>query len=817
MQLTPFKTDAGVVGTLPNNPRRVLVLEKMPATAARHADTLRAAGYDAFALEQVSQVLRLLRHPYVLVTDMPNTLELEGIFVPGSSWAPVTIVLGPDNATEAVHAIRRGAFDYLPQPVDSEQLCRAVSEALQHGAGRDAQPDACEAELRFNQQLSREIEVRKRAEKALLNQSRFMEALLSSLPTPVFYKDMDGMYLGCNQAYCDFMGIPRHEILGKTVAECWPPELAAIYQKRDAELLETGDVQDYEGPLILASGEQRDVIFKKAIFHLADGSRGGIIGLIVDTTRRKMLEEALREARHKADAANLAKSEFLATMSHEIRTPLAAVLGMADLLMRSPLTGEQQRHLRILTNAGEALLELISDILDLSRIEAGKLPLDATPFSPADLIREISEVMSMPCRKKGLELRSRIHNNLPAMVLGDRVRVRQIIVNLVGNAVKFTEKGHIEISLRPGEEPHELECSVSDTGVGIPLDKQLVIFDRFTQADTSTTRQFGGSGLGLAICRSLSEQMGGRIWLESIPGEGSTFHVALPLPLTDRLPEVESASAASVSEPGARPSRADIPLRLLLIEESEYLQELFMQFVKATPHRLRVVGNGKDGLRLLKKESFDLVFMDVQMPIMDGFETVRRLREWESARHRKPVQVIAISADALTEKRNLCLRSGFDDFLPKPVRHEQFLQLLERHAAGKLLSRGHAGLRCLLADESEVMRLIIAKVLREFGCEQILEASTGLEALELAKKHPLDCIICDWNMPHLRGTTLLRELRKLPDHASTPCVLLTTGQADELELDDLRLDAVGSVAKPFRLEELKRELARVIPRPHPAP
>jgi PAS domain S-box-containing protein len=813
MRKTPFTTGASTVDTTPDTITRVLVLEKVPSSAQGHVAALRAAGFDALALERAAQVLRLLRHPYVLVTDMPDTLELEGIFIPGSSWAPLTIVLGPDSTTEAVRAMRRGAFDYLPQPVDTERLCRAVAEALHHGDGREARPDTCQAELRLTEQLSREIDVRKRAEQALLNQSRFLEALLSSLPTPVFYKDMDGMYLGCNQAYCEFMGIPRHEILGKTVTECWPPELARIYEQRDKELLESGGVQNYEGPLILASGEQRDVIFKKAFFHLADGSRGGIIGLIVDTTRRKMLEEALREARQKADAANLAKSEFLATMSHEIRTPLAAVLGMADLLMRSPLTGEQKRHLRILTNAGEALLELISDILDLSRIEAGKLPLDVAPFSPADLIREISEVMSVPCRKKGLELRGRIHDSVPAMVLGDRARVRQIIVNLVGNAVKFTEKGHVRIDLRPSEEQGELQCSVSDTGVGIPLDKQLLIFDRFTQADTSTTRQFGGSGLGLAICRSLSEQMGGRIWLESTPGKGSTFHVTLPLQATTRVAPAANAPLEP-EDAGAEPPVADIPLRLLLLEDSEYLQELFMQFVKATPHRLRVAGNGKDGLRLLRQESFDLVLMDLQMPIMDGFETLRRLRQWEAAEKRKPVRVIAVSADALTEKRNLCLRSGFDDFLAKPIRQEQFLRILERHAADKLNSGGQAGLRCLLADESEVMRLIISKVLREFGCDQILEAGNGLEALELARKHPLDCIICDWNMPHLRGADLLHELRRLPDHAATPCVLLTAGPADELDLDALRLDAVGSVAKPFRLEELKRELARIIPRLH---
>ena len=807
-----------------NDRRRVLVLEKDLVTAAGHASLLRQAGYESSAISSASDVLDLKHPPLVLVTDIPDTLESAGVFVPGEKRAPLVLVLGPDKAINAVQAMRKGAYNYLPLPLEAGTLRKAVEEAEQYAEEPTLSVPLLQNPLNYvSQSISHQLEVRKRTEKALLNQSKFLKTLLSSLPTPVFYKDTRGIYLGCNQAYCEFLGISSNGIIGKTVYQCWPPELAAIYATRDSELLESGGYQDYEGPLMLANGELRDVIFKKSVFHLADGTVGGIIGLIMDTTRRKLLEDALQDARRRADAANRAKSEFLASMSHEIRTPLGAVLGMADLLKRSPLNGEQQRYLNILTQAGENLLELIQDILDLSNIETGKLSLSTVPVSPVEIARTICTTMIPACEKKGLKLSCEIDNHMPVLFLGDPLRIRQIMTSLVGNAVKFTKTGQIHLSLEYDQETGEILFSVSDTGVGIPLDKQLDIFDRFTQADTSSTRQFDGSGLGLAICRSLCIQMGGRIWLDSAPGQGSTFHVALPLP-----PVRENSVAVSMDSLDGKASRAArkdrpqracstptcvTPLRLLVIEDSEYMRELYHQYLKATPHRLRLATNPRDGLRLITNEPFDLVFLDLQMPSLDGFEILRSLREWERTHKRAHTDVIAVSGDTRNSSREHCLDSGFDGFLAKPLHQDQFFEILHRHANQDTKSgTTRQGLRCLLADESDVMRLIIGKVLREFGCDKILEARDGAEVLKIARSQPLDCIICDWNMPRMKGGALLRSIRELPGHADTPCVLLTAGATEESRQEALRLGASACLPKPFRLEQLKNELARFIRR-----
>ena len=423
------------------------------------------------------------------------------------------------------------------------------------------------------------------------------------------------------------------------------------------------------------------------------GRPAGLQAIGRDVTARKRGQEELAHARDAAEAASRAKSEFMANISHEVRTPLNGIIGMTELVLAGPLADQSRQYLKMVRSSADSLLLIINDILDFSRIEAGHLRFDHAAFDlPARLAATV-EPLGVSARRKGLGFTIRQSADLPSVLVGDAGRLGQVLTNLVGNAIKFTDHGGItvETALAPasaGDTPRlaRLRVTVSDTGIGIPADKHALIFDAFTQADGSTSRRFGGTGLGLSIVASIVKRMGGTLDVKSEPGTGSTFSVVMPFERGTAidLPMLSSQGLTRLlghpdQAPPAAGAQAAVPAQVLLVEDNPVNQRLAQEILRRRGHRVTVAENGREALRRLAEGAFDVVLMDVQMPEMNGLDATRAIRAGEAGTGRH-IPIVAMTAHAMAGDRERCLESGMDDYMTKPVRADELAGTVERYA-----------------------------------------------------------------------------------------------------------------------------------------
>jgi PAS domain S-box-containing protein len=691
--------------------------------------------------------------------------------------------------------------------------------------------------------ISRDVTDHHRAELALRDSEALYHSLVETLPLNVFRKDRQGRFTFANQRFCQTTGRPLEELLGKTDYDFYPAHLADKYRRDDQAVMEQRTnldlIEEHQAP----AGDKRYVqVLKTPVYD----SRGDVIGtqaFFWDVTDRKRAEEELKKAKDAAEGANRAKSEFLANVSHEIRTPMNGIIGMTELALDTDLSPEQREYLLMVKASADSLLNVINDILDFSKIEAGKLDLDRVPFPLRDSLGDTMKTLALRAHKKGLELAYHVPPDVPDYLVGDPGRLRQIVVNLVGNAIKFTEQGEVVVRVEqcngngsgngnegaaaavplpvpvPSADMHPegggdvcLHFAVRDTGIGIPPDKLEAVFAPFVQADGSTTRKYGGTGLGLAISSRLAALMGGRIWVESEPGVGSTFHFTARFGLAEGVPA-----------PVHRAEDLD-GLPVLVVDDNATNRLILEEMLSNWRMRPTAVASGPAALAELERAwaaqaPYPLVLLDALMPEMDGYTLARLVKEHPRLGD-TTVLMLSSAEGSAARARELSLAGC----LIKPIKQSELFDAI-RGAVGAALRPAEEApeapapaprrrLRVLLAEDNVVNQKLMTRLLEKWG-HGVAVAANGREALGALEKERFDVVLMDVQMPEIGGFEATAAIRAREKEAGghLPVIAMT---AHAMKGDRERCLAAGMdgyVAKPIQANELSEVIGRVLPPP----
>ncbi|KAF4530385.1 hypothetical protein B566_EDAN018531, partial [Ephemera danica] len=632
---------------------------------------------------------------------------------------------------------------------------------------------------------------------------------MDQIPVTITYIDADLRYQYINRAQELWLGKSAEEIVGRSVLDVVGEKVYADIAPNLREALERNRI-DRNGNNVWHSGRHVPDIN-------ADGKVLGVYTVFFDITQRAAAEQQLRDreqelraAKEVAEAASRAKSEFLANMSHEIRTPMNGVLGLTELLLETPLDSQQRPFVETVRSSGETLMSILNDILDFSKIEAGKLETESLDFDLCQSVEDVVQLLAPRAHSKQLEIACRIDEGLPHAVRGDPYRLRQVLGNLIGNAVKFTATGEVLVDVQQQDE-WTLRFSVHDTGIGIACDVRERLFRAFEQADGSTTRRFGGTGLGLAISRSLVTLMGGSMGVDSTPGDGSTFWFTLPL--------VPATSLPSVPSPAGLVGR-----RVLVVDDSATNREILEHHAGASGMRCELAGDGEEALNLLRQaqregDPFEVALVDMKMPRLDGIGLAGAMQADPTLAHIKVVLVTSLhSNDELVRARSV----GVSGYLSKPVRRQELYRALaqcfshETEAANPrrgAKARLRIQARVLLAEDNGVNQVVARNMLKALGCEFHI-VPDGLEAVQALDKGQYDLVLMDCQMPVMDGydaTRAIREREQEEGRERLPVIALT---ANALVGEAQACVACGMdahLAKPYSRDQLGTMLARWLP------
>lgn len=641
-----------------------------------------------------------------------------------------------------------------------------------------------------------------------------LRMVVDSLPDLIYVKDTKSRFLLANlSTKISMTGSSQGRLFGKDDFAFFPKNVASTFFEDEQTVIRSREPMVSKPELIQGhSGKKRWILTTKVPFYDEEDRVSGIIGIGRDITAQKLSEQEAIDARIQAEAANRAKSEFLANMSHEIRTPLNGIIGMTDLSLDTELTAEQRNFMETVKLSADALLGVINDILDFSKIEAGKVDVESIDFNLRECIETSLKTLALRAEEKCIELLCDISAEIPELVCGDSTRLRQILLNLVGNAIKFTSDGQVVVESEMTTQDATgmvLHFTVSDTGIGIPKEKQGLIFDAFTQADTSTTREFGGTGLGLTITARLVEMMGGRIWVVSEPGKGSAFHFTTRLGHGTTMPSLSGGAATDIALAG---------VRVLVVDDNRTNRQILDRQLARWGMRPTCVESAADGISELEatqslSDPYQLVLTDMHMPSMDGFAFVEYIRANLSA---CPSTIMMLSSGGWRGDTVRCRELGLPAHLIKPVRKGELRDAIMKVLASQNrlekipdsipavpYSERRLGLRILVAEDNLVNQRLVKHLLEKRGHQTTL-VGNGREALEKLESESFDLILMDVQMPELDGletTRLIREREKNSGHHQWIAALTAHAvKGDEDRCLDAGMDAY--LSKPIRQQEL---------------
>ena len=687
------------------------------------------------------------------------------------------------------------------------------------------------------QGLFRDVTDIKEAELALGDAEARYASLVESLPLAFWRKDAEGRFTFVNGRFAESVGRLAHEVFGKTDFDFFPKDLSEKYAQDDAYVLETGEVLELVEGFVDAGGQETFVQVFKAPLQNASGDIVGTQGIFWDVTSRERADRELKLAKQAAEEANRAKSQFLANMSHEIRTPLNGVLGMAELLKGTSLAAQQREYLQLIESSAESLLAVINDILDFSKVEAGKLELDPQPFALRDGLDDLLKLLAVRAHTKGIELLARIDSEAPEVLVGDANRLRQVLLNLLGNAIKFTAKGEVELRVdlvSADEKRIVLQFSVRDTGLGIAKDKQKTVFQAFEQADGSTTRRFGGTGLGLAIAARLVALMGGEIELESVLGKGSTFRFKAEFAPANGAVQVGAALPFATAD-----AMANMPV--LVVDDHSATREMLREMLASWGAAPTAVADAAEAAKALAKqaatdEPFRLVLIDAALPDNSGVQLAKEIdatigtkKAARNGRDTRPYVVLLTSSGPAIDESQL-KAIGVQATLAKPIKQSSLFDLMpfalesspDAASGGAVKSSKISSedispvevparpLKVLVAEDNPVnQKLALGLLARRGHLGQV--AGTGLEALEKWRGEPFDVIVMDVQMPIMDGLEATKRIREHEkQHGGRIPILAVTAHA--MSGDRERCLAAGMddyVSKPLRPQEFFAALERI--------